>query len=422
MVIKEIDQTKQMIESENRLIDTENKSGGITVLMVVLMFSVELTAYLQHWIEKSMSQILLYAVVYVCMFRYSLKHGITTKSGAFWPILYVYIFLLLTRIFIDFIIPNQGFFLYKTPETILFFFFSSILIPSIFFKIYRFEFDVKKAVFYIGIVLLLCMLSSISDILSGNIVQDNDGRYQTAVFSIGFGQYSLSLLLIGIYLIKNDKRKKFRILMAILFMVVGAVGLIFSGSRGPFVAAIICIGIWYVCDIKNTVWLFFAILLVVVISLIFEDAMMALNDYLKSEGIRSFDRVVTSMFDDKGLAGHTSSRDGLYVEAWNYFLEKPFIGYSYLIPGKIYAHNIIVEQFMATGVFGGLAFVTLNIIAIIKGIKIMRTDKYFAIIPLLYIQYFIYGCLSVTILSLFPYWLFLLLTINKTDTLALNGK
>ncbi|MGM9827051.1 MAG: O-antigen ligase family protein [Muribaculaceae bacterium] len=405
---------------QSDIYENKNSSTITSLLIVVLMFSVELSSYAQQWIERSILQVVIYSVVFINMWNYARRHRKTSIRTYFWILLYLYVFFLLVRLIIDFVIPDQGFFMYKTPATIIFFFSCSILIPVLFFRYYRFEFDIGKAILCIGFILMLCIFSSIREILSGNVVQNNDGRYQTEIFSIGFGQYSASLLLIGLYLL-FCKYKTLRII-PVIFITIGCVGVIFSGSRGPFVASIICIVVFGISRIRSYLWLFLALIVAAIIALVWEDTLIAINDYLKSQEITAFDRVVSSITDDKGLVGHTSSRDKLYIEAWEYFLQNPAIGNSYLIPGKIYAHNIVVEQFMATGLFGGCAFLLMNIIAIVKGIKLMRQDKQFSIIPLLYIQYFIYGCLSVTILALFPYWLFLLLTINKADTNTIYGE
>ncbi len=395
----------------------------VSMLIVVLMFSVELTSYLQKWIDKSHSQVILYCIVFVCMCRFASTHKIKANNkNIIWYILYFYLCLLLIRIFIDFVLPDKGFFLYKTPETILFFFFCPILLPSLFFREYRFDFNLRKSLFTIGLLLSVCITSSLIDILSGNAVQNYDGRYQTAIFSIGFGQYSTTLMLIGCYLFKTIKNATKYRFFSLLYITIGLTGILFSGSRGPFVTVVICIAFYILSQMKNVRWVIILGALVMLIIPFLSDIIIALNEMMKSEGINAFDRVVESIFDDSGLTNHTSGRDVLYKEAWDLFIENPLFGRAYLIPGKIYAHNIIVEQFMATGIFGGLAFLIINIWAIVNGFKLMRKDARFAIIPLLYLQYFIYGCLSVTILALFPYWLFLLLTINKIDERSLYAR
>ncbi len=392
----------------------------LPVIIVVLMFSVELTAYIQRWIDKSLASILLYQIVIVCMlfFAAKRKREINTNN-LIWPILYFYLLLLFIRLVIDFVIPGKGFFLYKTANTILFFYCCPILIPSIFFRQYRFDFDVKSVAFIIGVILLLCVVSSLNDILSGHAIQDNDGRYRTAIFSIGFGQYSTTLFIIGCYLVKVLTGFKLSRIIALIFTVVGVTGVIFSGSRGPFITTITCFVVFILSQVKNTKRLIIVVIIIMLIIPLAGDVLIDINNYMRSNGIYAFDRVIRSLFEENGLTNHSSGRDNLYKEAWELFMNNPLLGHSYLIPGKIYAHNIIVEQFMATGLFGGLAFLIVNIWGLIKGFKLMRRDLTFAIVPLLYLQYFIYGCLSVTILALFPYWLFLLLTINKSDTVSI---
>ena len=406
----------------NQLYKYYQHTSIIATLIVVLLFCAELTAYAKDYVNQVVLEICLYCAVCIFMFIYANKNPIRPNfTNPFWIMLFVYLLLLFIRIVADFVIPEKGFFLYKSAETVVFFYIFPIIIPAIFFYSFRFYYNIKKISFLLAIILTSCILKSIYDILNGNAVLNNDGRFDTAIFSISLGQYATSLFLLGIYLIVNEQRSLWRYIY-IFFCFTGVIGVLFSGSRGPFVSLIICILFYFSSRIRH---LYRLIILIGCIALcwgIIGDAMMSLNEYLIDNDIRSFDRVVTSIFSDDGLSNHTSGRDLLYKEALQLFFDNPIFGNSYLIPGKIYVHNIIIEQYMATGILGGTLFLLLNIFALISGFKLMRKNKQFAIIPMLLLQYFVFGCLSITILALFPYWICLLLTMNQYDNISINDR
>lgn len=392
-----------------------NQKLQISNTIVILLFSIELTSYLKSLVAQSILESFLFIIVIICMVAYGIKKKPSYNiTNPFWFSLFVYLFLLFIRLLDDFILPGKGFFLYQTPITVLVFFICPIVIPAFFFARYRFIFNLDRTILFLSVILACCIGKSIIDILSGNALINNDGRFDTAIFSIALGQYSVSLTLLGGYLFLQHNTK-INILWGGLCCVIGVIGIAFSGSRGPFVALGACILFYIASRLKHISMMVIIILLIIIFWNIIGEFMMNVNEYMKNCGYNSLDRVVNSIFSDDGVSNHSSGRDILYKEAIELFLKEPLFGYSYLIPGKIYVHNIIIEQYMATGIIGGTIFIFINIYALLTGFKLMRRNRQFAIIPILFLQYFIYGCLSITILALYPYWIMLYLIINAND-------
>lgn len=399
-------------------VDTSSKKS---IAIVFTLYCVSLSSYLSGFINQVTLQIIAYLFTTILMLSTSRSNKIIyTKHDTFWTLLFIYLAMLLVRLLIDYIIPWQGMFLYKSPLTILFFYIFPILIPAVFFFRRRVVIDVEKTIWIISCAVFACLLASYNSIMQGNVELSNDGRYDSGfgVFSIAFGQYGTTLVLMSIYLISQNKHN-FKLIKNIilgLFICIGFLSIVFSGSRGPFIALVACLFIWVVSNIKVSAKSVFIIILSLVAFVYIEDILYFINDQLKANDINSFTRILDTIFADDGLSQHSSGRDNLYIEAWELFLDNPIFGNSLFIPGKIYVHNIFIEQFMATGIIGGIIFILINIIAIKRSISIVRHDSKFAIIPILFIQNLIFGSLSITIISLPAYWLFLYTLTNKWDS------
>jgi O-antigen ligase len=74
-------------------------------------------------------------------------------------------------------------------------------------------------------------------------------------------------------------------------------------------------------------------------------------------------------------------------DAWSQFMEHPLLGSALEERNSMtYPHNVNVEAFMATGVFGGAAFLALTVAGLWASVRLLRRDPDFGWIALLYIQ------------------------------------
>ncbi|MDE5628519.1 MAG: O-antigen ligase family protein [Muribaculaceae bacterium] len=389
-------------------------TGRLIGYIVLILFCQELVPYTGSFVDQTIVRIAVYIIglclMVVTLFR---KKNISHKQSIIWIFIFVYQLMLFARLYVDFIEPGKGFFLYKSPSTIVFFYFFGLLLPAIYFRNIVAYFSIKRIFWYSAVILFICMSASVLKILAGEVDMSRDGRFDSGfgVFSISFGQYACSLALISVYLLKETNLLQKAILIG--WIVLSGVCIGFSGSRGPFVAFFVCLAIYLLAQNPRYIWVGALLIVLCLFSDLIKDLFFWLSDYLDSIGVTPFKRIVNTIFAEDGLQNHTSGRDTLVDEGWELFLRNPIFGSSYLIPGKIYVHNIIVEQFMALGIFGGIIFLIINAITFRMGWIVMRRQPSFAIIPILYLQYFIFGCLSITIISLAPLWLFMYLTINR---------
>ena len=98
-----------------------------------------------------------------------------------------------------------------------------------------------------------------------------------------------------------------------------------------------------------------------------------------------------------GVANGESAigRYTVMTDAWNQFLENPVWGSSLVERNSlIYPHNFVVESFMATGIFGGLAFCYVVLHSVWKALRLLQRDAINGWMALLYLQALIGGMLS----------------------------
>ena len=386
--------------------------------IVIAFFCISLTPYLSAYLPNAILQLILYISICGLMLAYTQRTSLIHLKGRiddqlFWVLLAVYIPMLGIRLYVDFIIIGREFFVFGSSFTILFVYMMQIVIPALFFRFYDFKINSRRIGYILAEILCVCMILSINKILNGDVEISDDGRFDNGygIFAIEFGHYAISLVLCSIVLLRSTKRFGVRLLL-ILSILIGFFASILAGSRGPYMALVICIGILFIGKNRRKGRILKYVLIGITLLPLCLYCLSVLSDVFADLGFRSFERIYESFFGGESLANQTSGRDILYKEAMDYFSMSPVWGYSYLIPGKIYVHNILIEQFMALGIVGGCVFLVINILALRKAWDIIKNNPDFSLIPILYIQYLIFGCFSSTIINLPQYWLFLLLTMN----------
>lgn len=132
----------------------------------------------------------------------------------------------------------------------------------------------------------------------------------------------------------------------------GFVALVLAASRGPIVAAIVC----YIVIAASTIWRRKGVR-TIVYSLIVVAGSLYLPSVAEKmgSGIGLRFESMESEFDVEG-----GSRMTLMTDAWGQFLGHPILGSGLEeANSSFYPHNVVVESFMATGLFGGIAFTLL---------------------------------------------------------------
>ncbi|MBM4258951.1 MAG: hypothetical protein FJ147_24005 [Deltaproteobacteria bacterium] len=98
------------------------------------------------------------------------------------------------------------------------------------------------------------------------------------------------------------------------------------------------------------------------------------------------------------------SRLDLWQSAWEDFLDHPLAGRAMEGRYDIYPHNLLVESFMATGMFGGGAFLWLLLLGLRAALRLIWRSHEHGWIGLLFIQMTVYGCFSGSLWSLSGFW------------------
>ena len=181
---------------------------------------------------------------------------------------------------------------------------------------------------------------------------------------------------------------------------------IFANSRSPILALIVCI-IFYTLVIKKFKLLFISI----IVFILFIFYIQELNVFFSSYGTGFVERLANSFleYDNKDI---TSGRNEIYFNSINEFFENPFFGSSFLIqsePKGEYPHNLVIESFMALGIIGGVLFMSLIFITLKKAFKLIRINKKYTFISLLFVQYLIFSMFSRSIINLPLFWVTMIL-------------
>lgn len=394
------------------------------VLCYSFLFLVDLVAVFKDYAPVSVLKV----IVYLCSFGLFVnitKHSKTKdlkSTKSFWSLTYIYFTILFIRLFVDFVIPWKGFFLYLSPLTIIFFYFVTMIMPSLYIRKINEELDYIRFSLLSGIFLCLYLFFSYKEIASGMLLAaTTGGQFEGlgGIDIISYGHLGLSLIILAVYIIMYSSKKLLP--LGMLFIAVGLSAMVLSGSRSPFVALAICLFVLLKSKYSKWYYLFIGLILVVIFANLFQEEVLRFNDYLKSMGISSFDRVVNTFWGEgMSMADSSSGRDDIWAVGWSMFIQNPILGVSYLMPDDSYVHNIFIEQFMSLGLFGGVLFILINIKTLYFGWKTITYFPNTALVYVLFIQYLVLGCFSRTIIALGAYWLFMFITIKNYERFRQN--
>lgn len=405
------------------MINTLRKTNAI-VLCYTLLFLVDLVSVFKDYAPVSALKVMVYLCSFV-LFANITKQSRTKvfkSTKSFWSLTYIYFALLFVRLFVDFVIPWKGFFLYLSPMTIIFFYFVSMIMPCLYIRKISEELDYTRFSLLSGIFLCLYLFFSYREISSGMLLAATTGGQFEGLGDIDiitYGHLGLSLIIIAVYIIMYSGR--IMIPLAMIFIAVGLSAMVLSGSRSPFVAFAICLFVLLKSKYSKWYYLLIGLILILVFANIFQEEVLRFNDYLNSQGINSFNRVVNTFWDEgMSVEERSSGRDDIWDVGWSMFMQNPLWGVSYLLPDDSYVHNIFIEQFMSLGLLGGVLFILINIKALYFGWKATTYFSNTVLIYVLFIQYLVLGCFSRTIIALGAYWLFMFVTIKNYERFRQN--
>lgn len=186
-------------------------------------------------------------------------------------------------------------------------------------------------------------------------------------------------------------------LLSLALGLLGLYVLFATGSRGPLVALVLAI-VFFEAVKGGRAAIFLALFAAPFLATLAFDV----NQFEAALGTNLFSRL------DTAIAGTDQSSIGRVSQissAWQMFLDAPLFGAALEDPAfGIYPHNIFVEAFMATGVFGGMMLIVLMGMTGFLAFQLARSNPGLSIYGALFVQYFIGAQLSGAIWSSSTLW------------------
>lgn len=274
----------------------------------------------------------------------------------------------------------------------IFYFIAFCTIPFIFFSkmnILEYVEYVKKGIIYSGFILALLTIFIFYEVLiSGGIDRISKLTHQTgdAVISPLSLAYSGALTIVTcLYCIIFDNiRTKLKVFY-IIIIIISLIPFFLGATRGALLAIILCSILFL---INSNVKRRFAILFFFIISI------PLLGYLINLTGTSLIERSNRSVD-----SGDVSGREVLWADAIKEFVSNPLFGGRIEVSG-IYPHNIYLEVLMATGFFGGILFIILQMTSLSELIKFPSKDRVFILVLFLsaFAQYMFTGGLWSSIL------------------------
>lgn len=220
----------------------------------------------------------------------------------------------------------------------------------------------------------------------------------STVNTINYGQMGCALCLMAVFGFFK-KRFKWSYPLFVALFCLGALSIMKAGSRSPIVVLML-VSVLYTFSrqgfLKGLAISFFLVFMVW-LSL---DLLVEVGESIDS-GLA--ERVISAVEKKE-----TSGRDEIYANTWNIITKSPLFGDFYLIPSGMakgyYPHNFFLEAFMTTGLLGGIPFVIMVVISLIKSYRLLKTEHDSSWLVLLFLQLLVYGMFSSALYTSQDFW------------------
>ena len=230
------------------------------------------------------------------------------------------------------------------------------------------------------------VLLGAKSVASGDLSFLVTGRLATDTLnSISLGHLGASLFILSTFLLLR-KRSPSHVPNAVLMGLIGlgllAVGA--SASRGPILVLLTVFPVLLWSAYRNGARIRAPFVGLLVIG----GALAAMQSLQENLGFSVVSRLAlaANYAEDPSSQGRVELIRG----AWGAYLDHPVLGSGLEEPASgFYPHNVVVESFMATGIFGGLAFAALVVLSLAATWRLMKNDPANGWIALLYLQYLV---------------------------------
>lgn len=265
-----------------------------------------------------------------------------------------------------------------------------ITIPTL-FAIYNCSghIDYKRALKYLVILGLLfvgLLVFRSPDFLMKSDDMESRMVANAALGSIGLGQVSIAVCMLIIMYIKHNNISFWLKMICFLGIFLSVFLMLRAGSRGPLFQGIAIFVIYQSLKRKQIILSLLALLLILSVLFFLKDRLFDL--------ISNLSPVLGNRLEATMAEGDTSGRDIYYSIAIANFLKSPFIGETFLVDGRIYAHNYFIDSLMALGILGGLLFTYIVYHLFVRIAMLFRTNSEYEWLGLLSLQCFLAGLTS----------------------------
>ncbi len=256
----------------------------------------------------------------------------------------------------------------------------------------------NRALFVVLIASVLVALNMTTTVTDQIGTYDSGRARLETLNPISLGHLGASLLLLTIAIFwQLDSKRGLRALLALIGMAIGAYLTIASNSRGPLVgaAAAICFA-WLVSRGTRKVA---ATLILATAVLTFAPILLWLE---VNYGVTTYSRLFGQSFSEET---NVVARLDMYWIALSAFGDSPLLGVGLEIKEiGIYPHNVTLEAFLATGLIGGLAFFSMQVLALRISWKVCRAHKDLLWLGMIIVQYIVASQFSGALYASPPLW------------------
>lgn len=266
----------------------------------------------------------------------------------------------------------------------------TILSVSVSIKVIDFE----KAFWWIliltGVTFALIILKN--DALFGLDAADI-GRHQgnAAVSTISFGHYGATAMILSVYALyyKNTTFVSKFALLAIIM--IGLFFVLRSGSRGPLLALVVVPIFAYFARVRR--------LSVALVAVAITLSILNLTFNLMVEAIGTISPILEARLITSSEEAGFGSRDKYYAEAIDLFIKSPVWGSQFLIifddgSPPDYAHNMLFDALMATGILGAILLLYFLYIGLMKSNYLLKKEHPEGWMALLLVQQIVFNMFS----------------------------
>ena len=232
------------------------------------------------------------------------------------------------------------------------------------------------------------------EMLSGRTGLNSDDDFGTAGVFINPIQISLSGAILSLIAFINllfiGKSNIIKILLQLLFFIIGIYNLFIGASRGPlfgFILVMIFIIFYKFYQMKKNIKYYRNIIFLILILFTLNTL---LSNFRKTNEIFLLNRI--ELFYENLFSNEKEDRNFIYDDAYNLIKKSPIIGSQYVTSGGGYPHNLLFEVPMALGIIGSIFFLWIIYNIVLKTKSLFLSDD---------ISYQTFGLFCICFLVLF---------------------